>query len=136
MLILNVLRVIAYLVGIVLVHPTGILFWLLFAIIARGWRTLTDQIMISIFKMMARTPARDTAVAWKVSGPGVSQNYSSTLTPEDVYMLVEAKLELMYLTSFEREMLLAINQPIAQIHKILTSVFSSFDCGYNCPIDV
>lgn len=75
MLVLNLVRVVIYLIAMLIIHPIGVLFWTSFALIARGFRIITDTFMYSVFKLLARTPARDTAVAWKISGPGLSRNY-------------------------------------------------------------
>lgn len=75
MLVFNLLRVAIYIISILIIHPLGIIFWILFASIARLYRILGDNIMFLVFKCLARVPARDTAIAWKVSGPTVSRNY-------------------------------------------------------------
>jgi hypothetical protein len=65
---------------LVVLVPILSLFILLFAIIQRGFRLLADSIMFFLFKKIGRTPSRDTAIARKISGPGMSKSYYMSIT--------------------------------------------------------
>jgi len=43
--------------------------------IQRGFRTITDIFMILIISKLGRTPSKDTGIAKKISGPGMSRNH-------------------------------------------------------------
>jgi hypothetical protein len=48
--------------------------------------------MLSVIGYMGRTPSRDTAIAKKISGPGVSRSYFFSVLEEDVYVLTQCAL--------------------------------------------
>jgi hypothetical protein len=48
---------------------------LLVVIGQRYLRKVTDWIMLRVIGYMGRTPSRDTAIARKISGPGISRSY-------------------------------------------------------------
>jgi hypothetical protein len=55
--------------------PIGSFFVSFYAIIARGFRAVTDAVMLFLIKKLGRTPSRNTAIAKKISGPGMSKEY-------------------------------------------------------------
>ena len=58
MLVLNLVRVAVYTLSMLIIHPIGMLFWIIFAFISRLYRTVTDNVMFVILKALARTPSR------------------------------------------------------------------------------
>lgn len=58
MLVLNLVRVAIYSISMLIIHPLGILFWIVFAVVARLYRAITDNVMFIILKALARTPSR------------------------------------------------------------------------------
>lgn len=60
---------------LVVIAPLVCLFYFLFLVLQRVGRTITDTIMVCIIGKLGRTPSRDTAIANKISGPGMSRNY-------------------------------------------------------------
>lgn len=60
---------------LVVIAPLVCLFYFLFLVLQRVGRTITDTIMVCIIGKLGRTPSRDTAIAKKISGPGMSRNY-------------------------------------------------------------
>jgi hypothetical protein len=64
----------------------------LFFVIQRYWRKFTDKIMLSVIGYMGRTPSRDTAIAKKISGPGISRSYFFSVLEEDVFVLTQCAL--------------------------------------------
>lgn len=70
--------------------PIACVFVLLVHILRRGFRTLTDKIMLFLIKHLGRTPSRDTAIAWKISGPGMSKTYFMSIREDNLYVLIQA----------------------------------------------
>lgn len=97
MLVLNVIRIGIYAVGAVIVHPVLAGLSVGWAVMVRGYSTVTDGVDFLLVRLLARTPSTDSAIAWKVSGPEMSRSYYSSIAEEDVYLLVQAELEKMYL---------------------------------------
>lgn len=111
--------------------PIACAFYTLFLILQRGFRTLTDAIMLLVFSKLGRTPSRNTAIAKKISGPGMSRNYFYSINEEDVYVLTQAALEKLFfnkLTNFTRE---EIGKPLSKYNEIMNYVLSAF--GYTTP---
>jgi hypothetical protein len=92
MFVLNMVRIVIYMIAAVIIHPIlGVLAALL-AILRHIWSTSTDIIMFNVIKMLARTPNHDTKIAWKISGPGMSRQYYDAVREEDIYILVQSSL--------------------------------------------
>lgn len=58
-----------------IVSPIVALFIALFAILQRIFRTITDTIMLCLIRYLGRTPSKNTAIAKKISGPGMSKEF-------------------------------------------------------------
>lgn len=56
--------------------------------------------MLFIISKLGRTPSRDTAIAKKISGPGMSRSYFYSINEEDVYVLTQSALEKTYMNKF------------------------------------
>jgi hypothetical protein len=80
MIFLNILRVILFIVSAMLLHPIMALFFCCLSIIRRIIRTIFDIVMFGIIRLLARTPARNTQIAWKISGPGLSRKYYHSIS--------------------------------------------------------
>jgi len=46
--------------------------------------------MLFLIRKLGRTPSRNTAIAKKISGPGMSKSYYMSINEEDVYILVQS----------------------------------------------
>lgn len=79
-LIIELAKVIGSILYLLLIAPLVTFFYLLFLLLQRGIRTLTDTIMVCLIGCLGRTPRRDTNIATKISGPGMSNNYFSSIT--------------------------------------------------------
>jgi len=55
-------------------------------------RKITDSIMLCLLRCCARVPSYDTAIATKISGPGMSNQYYLSILEEDVYILVQSQI--------------------------------------------
>lgn len=58
---------------LIIISPIVCIFIILFAIVYRIWRTFTDCIMLFLIRTLGRTPSNNTAIAKKISGPGMSK---------------------------------------------------------------
>jgi hypothetical protein len=48
---------------------------LLFCFIQKMFRKMLDAMMLFMFRKLGRTPSRDTSIARKISGPGMSKDF-------------------------------------------------------------
>jgi len=78
-LVLSLLRSIVKIFGILgfssIISPFVGFLIVVWTVICRGFRTVTDFVMLFLIKKLGRTPSRDTAIAKKISGPGMSKSY-------------------------------------------------------------
>jgi hypothetical protein len=75
-------------------------FIFVFCFFQRSFRTVLDKIMLFLFRKLGRTPSRDTSIARKISGPGMSKAFYMSINEEDVYVLVRSGLEQIYMERF------------------------------------
>ena len=80
------------LIGIV-IAPIICFLYSLFLVIQRIFRTVTDIIMLFLIKRLGRAPSRDSVIAKKISGPGMSRKHFMSIDQEDVYILTQCILE-------------------------------------------
>ncbi len=59
--------------NLVLFVPFKSLFVFLFCLIQKCFRTVLDKLLVFLFRKLGRTPSRDTSIARKISGPGMSK---------------------------------------------------------------
>lgn len=70
-------------IGIVLLTFLNLIIWapiktfftFIFCLLQQLFRRALDKVMMTIFKYLGRTPSRDTMIAKKISGPGMSKNF-------------------------------------------------------------
>lgn len=72
-LIWSLVKILIRIIVLIIIAPLGAFFVVLWAVICRGFRTVTDMIMLFLIKKLGRTPSRNTAIAKKISGPGMSK---------------------------------------------------------------
>ena len=90
----------SYLVFGGIISPLLSLIYFIFLVIQRVFRTCTDKIMLFIIAKLGRTPSKNTAIARKISGPGMSRTYFMSIAEEDVYVLTQCKLESIFFEKF------------------------------------
>lgn len=61
-------------------------------IIQRTLMAISDSVMLFLFKKLGRTPSKDSVIARKISGPGMSRSYFFSIQEEDVYILTQCEL--------------------------------------------
>lgn len=88
-----------------IIHPILALLMFISSFIRFIGRTIYDKFMYCIISCCGRSPVRDTAIAWKISGPGLSRQYFQSIREEDVYILMVAELERLQLEHFEKGVL-------------------------------
>lgn len=71
-------------------HPIAAGIVVIFAVFRLVLRTLYDKFMYCTVSCCGRSPVRDTGIAWKISGPGLSRQYFQSIREGDVYVLVIA----------------------------------------------
>lgn len=84
-----------------LLHPIVAGLVVVWAVLRFLFRSLYDKFMFCTVSCCGRSPVRDTGIAWKISGPGLSRQYYQSIKEGDVYVLVIAELEKYMLEEFE-----------------------------------
>ena len=104
----------------------------IYAFIRFGVRYTYDKVTFSlIIKPLAHVPTRDTNVARKIAGPGISKNLFYSLKFEDCVQLIIAQLEKEKIshfkqildTIFEKDYLKLAQKSNRMLNKLLNSVF-------------
>lgn len=62
-------------INLIVVAPILTFFFFIFSSIQRGFRTTVDCILLFAFRRVGRTPSRDTNIAKKISGPGMTKYF-------------------------------------------------------------
>ncbi len=71
----SLLKIIAISLYLILIAPLGAFLITLLVILIRLIRTVTDATLLFLIRKLGRTPSRNTAIAKKISGPGMSKEY-------------------------------------------------------------
>ena len=91
-LIRTVLLAVVYFLWGLILSPILVVLYSVFLVVQRIFRTITDKIMLFLISKLGRTPSRNSAIARKISGPGMSRSYFLSIASEDVYVLTQCKL--------------------------------------------
>lgn len=89
-LLTSVLKIVWILIFSFIISPLVAFFIVLWTFICKGFRSVTDFVMLFLIRKLGRTPSRNTAIAKKISGPGMSKSYYMSINEEDVYILVQS----------------------------------------------
>ena len=114
----------------VVISPILSALYTFFLCLQRGFRTLTDRVMLLVFRKLGRTPSRDTAIAKKISGPGMSRSYFYSINEEDVYVLVQAALEKLFFHRLQSAIEEKIEEPNKKYREIMGLVLKPFGQQY------
>lgn len=95
-----VFKTILLTLNLLLWAPLKSTFLFLYCLLQRYSRITFDKLMVFLFKKLGRTPSRDTSIARKISGPGMSSEFYMSINEEDVYVLIRSQLEQIYLAKF------------------------------------
>ncbi len=115
--------------NLILLTPVKSLFIFLFCLIQRGFRTTVDKLFVTLFRKVGRTPSRDTSIARKISGPGMSKEFYMSINEEDVYVIIQARLEQIFMTKFNQLMHEEIQQNQAKSYQIMKLVLKPFNAN-------
>lgn len=63
----------------IIYHPLAAFILLIWALLRLTTKTIVDFMMLGFIKCCGRSPVRDTKIAWRVSGPGLSRDYYQTI---------------------------------------------------------
>lgn len=103
------LRAFFTLVLIVLKLTIAPLWFLFIALVCLIWsgvsysfRTGYDWLTYQLIKAIGRSPVTDSAMAWRVAGPGIDGSYYQSVKSTDIYLLVTAELEKIHLEMFQK----------------------------------
>lgn len=86
--------------NLILLAPLKAFFIFLFSFTQRCFRSILDKLLLFLFRKVGRTPSRDTSIARKISGPGMSKEFYMSINEEDVYVLMQSKLEQIFMQKF------------------------------------
>lgn len=90
--------IILFILNLLIIAPIRSIFIMAYALLTQAFRRTLDKIMMAIFTHLGRTPSRDSVIAKKISGPGMSKDFYMSINEEDVYVLVRSRLESIYMT--------------------------------------
>lgn len=62
-------------INLIVISPVLTFFLFIFSSIQRGFRATIDSILVFSFRRVGRTPSRDTNIAKKISGPGMTKDF-------------------------------------------------------------
>lgn len=117
-------------VGIILnllvVAPIRTLFLMSYTFIVLAFRKSFDWLMLLLISKLGRTPSRDSNIAKKISGPGMSKEFYMSINEEDVYILMRGKLEQIFMHKFHWRMGLRMRQPLDHYETTLRAVLGVF----------
>ena len=106
--------------------------YFIFLVIQRLFRTFTDKVMLCIIAKLGRTPSKNTAIARKISGPGMSRTYFMSIAEEDVYVLTQCKLESIFFEKFVQKTTEKINEFTKPYQQTVEYILNPF--GHHGPM--
>ena len=102
-----------------------------YCVIAQLFRRTLDKIMMTIFKHLGRTPSRNTMIAKKISGPGMSKDFYMSINEEDVYILMRSHLERKFMGKLNELITKKINLQGQSANSVINLVLRPFGVHYN-----
>jgi hypothetical protein len=117
--------------NLVLWAPLKSLFIFIFCLTQRIFRTAVDKLFVLLFRKVGRTPSRDTSIARKISGPGMSKEFYMSINEEDVYVIIQARLEQIFMMKFDDLMHQEIQKNLNKSNQIMRLVLRPFNASNN-----
>lgn len=74
-IIFHIFKMLAAVLFLLVIAPLLCILYFLFLVLQRILRTFTDAVIVCFVGCCGRTPSTDTAIATKISGPGMSRSY-------------------------------------------------------------
>lgn len=79
-----------------------------------------------IIRCLAKIPQKDTNLARRIAGPGISRNLFYSLSMEDSVILIQSLLENIQLQKFEQQLTEIINYPSVKITTLFSRLLKAF----------
>ncbi|KAL4497227.1 hypothetical protein ABPG72_019547 [Tetrahymena utriculariae] len=108
-------------------HPALSIFSFAKSIIRYVGQSVSDGIMCKITSKLGRQPEIDTFIAWKITGTGVTRQYSYSMEIEDVKFLMRAHLERIELEKYQQNLFEKITQPTIIFKQLSQNLFQFYD---------
>jgi len=126
-LVKGILRPIAALFLAILVHPLVAFFVFLFAVIRAFARHFYDAFIFGVVvKPRSRIPARNTFLARRVEGPGLSYTLFQQIAPEEALVALQITLEMTELDIYTKQISSEIDVPSEKFKSFMDSIFGPF----------
>lgn len=122
-LLFGVVQIMLAFVFIFLIHPILILSSFCFGIICYLLRTFYDVLLLAVVFALGREPKTDSILAWKISGPGISEDYFNQVEIDEVLILIRVYMEKYELSIFKKKMIRIVNEPLEKIINLHSNVF-------------
>eukprot|EP01125_Pyxidicula_operculata_P000043 TRINITY_DN1005_c1_g1_i3.p1 TRINITY_DN1005_c1_g1~~TRINITY_DN1005_c1_g1_i3.p1 ORF type:complete len:315 (-),score=85.53 TRINITY_DN1005_c1_g1_i3:21-965(-) len=91
------------------------------------WRVFYDFVMYyALVRPLGRVPARDSRLAWRVRGPGVSSMFYYQIEPDLAILMLQAHMEKNQLEVFSEFMMRKIEEPEYKYYRAGVKYFSHF----------
>ena len=122
-LLFGVIQIMLALIFICFIHPILILSSFLFGIMCYVMRTFYDVLLLVVVFTLGREPRTDSFLAWKISGPGISEDYFNQIDIDEVLILIRVYMEKYELSIFKKKMSRVVNEPLEKIINLHSNVF-------------
>lgn len=122
-LLFGVIQIMLAILFMFLIHPILILSSFCFGIISYLLRTFYDVLLLVIVFALGREPKTDSFLAWKISGPGISEDYFNQIDIDEVLILIRVYMEKYELSLFKKKMIKIVNEPLEKIINLHSNVF-------------
>ena len=123
--------IILFILNLLIIAPIRSIFIMAYALLTQAFRRTLDKIMMAIFTHLGRTPSRDSVIAKKISGPGMSKDFYMSINEEDVYVLVRSRLESIYMTQVHLLISSHLQKELNVMKNIINRILKPFGAYYN-----
>lgn len=96
----NLVKIVFSIINLLILTPLITSLYFIFLVIQKVFRIMGDFTFILIISRVGRTPSKDTKIAKKIAGPGMSRNNYYSILKEDVYVLTQCCLEKILVRKF------------------------------------
>lgn len=117
---------------LIIIKPILFVLVVIFGIFRYVFRSIYDLFMMIFVCLFGRVPATESSIAWKISGPVISQRYYDKMQISDAAKVYLSKLELIELNKYESEMRSEIRKYYENAEKFYKTLNKPF--GINASI--
>lgn len=129
-LVISLLLIVKVLLVTFVWFPLKTVLLFIFYVTQRMFRRLFDCCLLCCFGTCGRTPSRDTSIARKISGPGMTKDFYMSINEEDVYVLVQSELEKIYLQKFDQLIRAKMQSNCTRFKSSIRKILAPFDANY------